>query len=153
MPLGPGDARPGAAPPPDPLPGVRPARDADRPQRRGIPCAGRAARSRSSRRHPLPTAGAGSARLRLRGRALRPDDAHAGLKRRNDMRKAEAMSKSDAASERAAGSFDVKVTPQKPDTQIARAANIGRLTIDKRFHGDLEGISKGEMLATQSDVK
>ena len=55
-------------------------------------------------------------------------------------------------SQRAAGAFDVKVTPQKPDTQIARAANLARLTIDKRFHGDLEGISKGEMLATQTEV-
>jgi len=55
-------------------------------------------------------------------------------------------------SQRAAGSFEVKVTPQKPDTQIARAANLARLTIDKRFHGDLEGISKGEMLATQTEV-
>ena len=55
-------------------------------------------------------------------------------------------------SQRAAGPFEVKVTPQKPDTQIARAANLGRLTIDKRFHGDLEGISKGEMLATQTDT-
>jgi hypothetical protein len=56
-------------------------------------------------------------------------------------------------SQRANGSFDVKVTPQKPDTQIARAANLSRLTIDKRFHGDLEGISKGEMLALQTEVK
>jgi hypothetical protein len=55
-------------------------------------------------------------------------------------------------SQHAAGAFDVKVTPQKPDTQIARAANLGRLTVDKRFHGDLEGISKGEMLATQTDT-
>jgi Protein of unknown function (DUF3224) len=55
-------------------------------------------------------------------------------------------------SERAAGSFDVKVVPQKPDTQVARAASLGRLTIDKRYHGDLEGISKGEMLATQTEV-
>jgi Protein of unknown function (DUF3224) len=55
-------------------------------------------------------------------------------------------------SQRAAGSFDVKITPQKPDTQIARAANLSRLTIDKRFHGDLEGISKGEMLAAQTDL-
>jgi len=55
-------------------------------------------------------------------------------------------------SQRAVGPFDVKVVPQKPDTQIARAANLGRLTIDKRFHGDLEGISKGEMLATQTEV-
>jgi len=58
-----------------------------------------------------------------------------------------------SSSQRATGSFDVKVVPQKPDTQIARAANLARLTIDKRFHGDLEGISKGEMLALQTDVK
>jgi len=56
-------------------------------------------------------------------------------------------------SQRATGSFDVKVTPQKPDTQVARAANLSRLTIDKRFHGDLEGISKGEMLALQTDTQ
>jgi hypothetical protein len=53
----------------------------------------------------------------------------------------------------ASGAFDVKVTPQKPDTQIARTANLGRLTIDKQFHGDLEASAKGEMLATQTDVK
>ena len=53
----------------------------------------------------------------------------------------------------ASGPFEVKVTPQKPDTQIARTANLGRLTIDKRFHGDLEANARGEMLATQSDVK
>jgi hypothetical protein len=53
----------------------------------------------------------------------------------------------------ASGPFDVKVTPQKPDTQIARTANLGRLTIDKRFHGDLEASGRGEMLATQTDVK
>jgi hypothetical protein len=56
-------------------------------------------------------------------------------------------------SERVTGSFEVKVTPQKPDTQVARAANLGRLTIDKRFHGALEGVSKGEMLATHTEVE
>ena len=56
-------------------------------------------------------------------------------------------------SERVTGSLQVKVTPQKPDTQIARAANLGRLTIDKRFHGELEAISKGEMLATHTEVE
>ena len=56
-------------------------------------------------------------------------------------------------SQRATGSFDVKVTAAKPDTQVARAANLSRLTIDKRFHGDLEGISKGEMLALQTEIK
>ena len=53
----------------------------------------------------------------------------------------------------ASGPFDVKVTPQKPDTQIARTANLGLLTIDKRFHGDLEASGRGEMLATQTDIK
>src|SRR5438067_3854192 len=56
-------------------------------------------------------------------------------------------------SHRATGPFEVKVVPQKPDTQIARAANLGRLTIDKRFHGELEAISKGEMLATHTEVQ
>ena len=56
-------------------------------------------------------------------------------------------------SQRVNGAFDVKVTPQKPDTQVARAANLGRLTIDKRYHGELEAIAKGEMLATQTEVK
>jgi hypothetical protein len=53
----------------------------------------------------------------------------------------------------ASGPFVVKVTPQKPDTQIARAAALGRLTIDKRYHGDLEAEAKGEMLATQTETK
>jgi hypothetical protein len=56
-------------------------------------------------------------------------------------------------SQRVTGPFDVKITPQKPDTQIARAANLGRLTIDKRYHGDLEAIAKGEMLAAQTEIK
>jgi hypothetical protein len=53
----------------------------------------------------------------------------------------------------ASGAFDVKVTPQKPDTQIARSANLGRLTIDKRYHGDLEASGKGEMLAIRAEVE
>ena len=56
-------------------------------------------------------------------------------------------------SQRATGSFEVKVNAAKPDTQVARAANLSRLTIDKRFHGDLQGISKGEMLALQTETK
>ncbi len=45
----------------------------------------------------------------------------------------------------AAGPFDVKITPQSDD--FAKSANLGRMTIEKQFHGDLEGSSKGEMLA------
>jgi hypothetical protein len=58
-----------------------------------------------------------------------------------------------AKQQHVSGPFVVKVTPQKPDTQIARAAALGRLTIDKRYHGDLEAEAKGEMLATQTETK
>ncbi|HLW51791.1 MAG TPA: DUF3224 domain-containing protein [Candidatus Angelobacter sp.] len=47
----------------------------------------------------------------------------------------------------AAGTFEVKMAPQKPDNEVAQAANIGRFSSDKVFHGDLEATSKGEMLA------
>lgn len=47
---------------------------------------------------------------------------------------------------RAAGTFEVKVTPQPPDSAIADSG-ISRLLLDKQFHGDLEGSSKGQMLA------
>ncbi|MET0936423.1 MAG: DUF3224 domain-containing protein [Luteibacter sp.] len=47
----------------------------------------------------------------------------------------------------ATGSFDVKVAPQQPDSDPARAAGLGRLSLDKQFHGDLDGTGKGEMLA------
>jgi len=52
----------------------------------------------------------------------------------------------------AKGPFDVKVVPQKPDSEVAQAANFSRMTIDKVFHGDLDGTSKGEMIATQSEA-
>ena len=53
---------------------------------------------------------------------------------------------------RAAGTFEVKLTPQGTDT-VAEGSPLGRLTIDKRFHGDLEGTSKGEMLTAGTLVK
>jgi hypothetical protein len=53
----------------------------------------------------------------------------------------------------ATGKFDVKVTPQQPDSEAARVANLGRMSIEKRFHGDLEATSNGEMLAAQTEVK
>lgn len=47
----------------------------------------------------------------------------------------------------AKGTFEVKVATLTND-DIATAATIGRLSIDKQFHGDLEGSSKGQMLAS-----
>jgi hypothetical protein len=50
----------------------------------------------------------------------------------------------------ASGTFDVKLMPQP----VADSdAGIGRMSIDKQFHGDLEGVSKGEMLSSQASIK
>ena len=45
----------------------------------------------------------------------------------------------------ATGTFDVKVTPTEPSS-IAKAADTGRMTIDKSWTGSMTGTSKGEML-------
>ena len=48
---------------------------------------------------------------------------------------------------RALGTFEVKMTPQPDDSPV------GRMTIAKQFHGDLEAASVGQMLASMSEVK
>ena len=52
----------------------------------------------------------------------------------------------------ARGMFDVHLVPQAPD-DAAGDGTIGRMSIDKRFHGDLDGTSKGQMLAARSGVE
>lgn len=47
---------------------------------------------------------------------------------------------------RATGEFEVDLTPQEA------AAELGRLTIAKRFTGDLQATSAGEMLSVQGGV-
>ena len=49
----------------------------------------------------------------------------------------------------AAGPFEVRLTPQPPGED----AVPGRFVLDKVFHGDLEAISKGQMLAFSSSVE
>ena len=49
----------------------------------------------------------------------------------------------------ATGPFEVKLSPQAPTPAIV-STNIGRQTLDKQFHGDLEAISLGEMMAFMS---
>ena len=51
---------------------------------------------------------------------------------------------------RARGTFQVKLTPHAPEQNDE--ATLGRLTIDKSFSGDLEGTSKGHMLAAGTSV-
>ncbi len=53
----------------------------------------------------------------------------------------------------AQGTFEVRIVPQKPDSNEEQGAPVGRMSIDKQFHGDLEATSKGEMLSTVSNVK
>jgi hypothetical protein len=55
-------------------------------------------------------------------------------------------------SHHANGSFDVKVTPQTladPDAD----KSLGRMSIEKQYHGDLEAAAKGEMLTASTEVK
>jgi flagellar basal body rod protein FlgG len=46
------------------------------------------------------------------------------------------------------GTFEVKMTPQTDDKAV-----VGRYTLEKQFSGDLEGTSKGEMLAMSTAVE
>ncbi len=55
------------------------------------------------------------------------------------------VSKETAMTARAQGTFDVKVKPLSGDN--AEWGGFGRLSIDKQFHGDLEGTSRGQMIA------
>jgi hypothetical protein len=49
------------------------------------------------------------------------------------------------------GAFDVKMIPQSADS--AGGESIGRMLLDKRFHGALDATSKGQMLAMRTAVE
>lgn len=57
-----------------------------------------------------------------------------------------------AVATRASGTFEVKLAPQ-PTAHDAGGAVLGRMSIDKQFHGDLQAASKGEMLAAMTAVE
>ncbi len=48
----------------------------------------------------------------------------------------------------ASGTFDVKLTPMTGEDDTG----LGKMSIDKQFHGDLEGTSKGFMLASSATI-
>ena len=50
------------------------------------------------------------------------------------------------------GTFEVKLIPQEQDDTF-NDSSISRITIDKTFRGDLEGISKGHMLSSQTGTE
>ena len=49
------------------------------------------------------------------------------------------------------GAFDVKIIPQAAETSAAGEI-IGRMLLDKRFHGGLDATSVGQMLAMRSKI-
>jgi hypothetical protein len=50
------------------------------------------------------------------------------------------------------GPFDVTLKPQSDDPSVGDPA-VGRMSLDKQFHGELEAISKGQMLGVRTAVK
>lgn len=58
-------------------------------------------------------------------------------------------SKKESIVHHASGPFDVKVIPQDK----ADDTGIGRMLLDKQYHGDLEATAKGQMLAAGSPAQ
>src|SRR4051812_32475774 len=52
----------------------------------------------------------------------------------------------------AKGTFDVKVAPIEAYNSDP-VAKLGRMSLDKQYHGDLTGSSKGEMLSAMGEVQ
>jgi hypothetical protein len=63
-----------------------------------------------------------------------------------------AIQKEASVKTRATGAFDVKVLPLPADDGVD-TGGFGRLSLDKRFTGDLEGTSHGQMVAAGTAVE
>jgi hypothetical protein len=63
-----------------------------------------------------------------------------------------AKQKGAAVAAHARGTFEVQMNPRAPEDK-AEGASLGRLSLDKKFHGDLVATGKGEMLTAVTDVK
>lgn len=50
------------------------------------------------------------------------------------------------------GPFEVKLNPESLSA-VAEQSGLGRMSLDKQYHGDLEAVSHGEMLAFRSSVQ
>ena len=60
-----------------------------------------------------------------------------------------AQPKEDKMTHHATGPFEVKLTPQPPE---AENTALGRMTIDKQFHGELDARSQGQMLSAMTST-
>jgi Protein of unknown function (DUF3224) len=52
----------------------------------------------------------------------------------------------------ASGSFEVKMIPQ-PQEEGVGDPRVGRMALDKQYHGSLEATSRGQMLTFMTDVE
>ncbi|GAB2536328.1 DUF3224 domain-containing protein [Rhodanobacter koreensis] len=52
----------------------------------------------------------------------------------------------------ASGTFEVKMIPQPAEESVGDAS-IGRMALDKQYHGDLAATGKGQMLATRTAIE
>jgi hypothetical protein len=52
----------------------------------------------------------------------------------------------------ASGLFEVQLTPQAPEEGVGDPT-VGRMAIAKQFHGGLEAVSRGQMLAAMTDIE
>lgn len=50
------------------------------------------------------------------------------------------------------GPFEVKLNPECL-SPVAEQTGLGRMSLDKQYHGDLEAVSRGEMLAFRSSAQ
>ncbi|MFI5251215.1 MAG: DUF3224 domain-containing protein [Bacteroidota bacterium] len=50
------------------------------------------------------------------------------------------------------GPFDVKLTLAAPD-EINQDPSIGRMLVDKQYHGDMDATGKGQMLSATTSIK
>jgi hypothetical protein len=53
----------------------------------------------------------------------------------------------------ASGTFQVEITPQGETGPTDGNSNLGRMSLDKVFEGDLKGVGKGEMLTAITGTK
>jgi len=53
----------------------------------------------------------------------------------------------------AKGEFEVNLQPLDSFAEGGEGINLGRMAIEKRFHGELEATSRGEMLTTRTSVE
>jgi predicted DCC family thiol-disulfide oxidoreductase YuxK len=63
-----------------------------------------------------------------------------------------AVQKEALVTTRASGTFEVKMTPEAMNDK-AEGAVLGRMSLEKSFHGDLEATGKGTMLTAGTSVK